>query len=187
VPNRSEIEQVNDFLQRWNVIPASKRARIGAEVPVAAMMRAALSHPDPWARRSCLSFLDHYANDESAAVFAAALADPVATVRKHALHGLACERCRVTELPVPQVVPELVRVLAHDASPDVRQGAVPILFGLQARDPRARPALARAAAAADPDPLVRTAARAALDGRGFDAARSRKAMRRRARRASPPE
>jgi len=80
-------------------------------------------------------------------------------------------------------VPELVRVRAHDTSPDVRQGAVPILFGLQARDPRARPALARAAEA-DPDPLVRTAARAALDGRGFDAARSRKAMRRRARRAS---
>ena len=183
MPNRSEIEQVNDFLQRWNVIPASKRARIGAEVPVAAMMRAAVSHPDPWARRSCLSFLDHYANDESAAVFAAALADPVATVRKHALHGLACERCRATELPVPQVVPELVRVLAEDTSADVRQGAVPILFGLQARDPRVRPALTRAAEA-DPDPLVRTAARAALDGRGFDAARSRKAMRRRARAAN---
>ena len=74
MPNRSEIEQVNDFLQRWNVIPASKRAHIAAEVPVAAMMRAAVSHPDPWARRSCLSFLDHYANDKSAAVFAAALA-----------------------------------------------------------------------------------------------------------------
>jgi hypothetical protein len=44
--------------------------------------------------------LDHHANDESCDVFRAALFDPVPHVRAIALHGLACERCRVGELCV---------------------------------------------------------------------------------------
>ena len=148
--------------------------------PVAAMRTAALHHPDARRRREALGVLDHWANDESTDVFRFALQDPVPAVRVVALHGLSCERCRSTDLCVTDVVGDLVRSLEEDPSPKVRHGLVPILRRLADRDDRARAALARAADD-DADDLVRQVAAAALEGRARDV-RSRKALRRRARR-----
>jgi HEAT repeat protein len=144
------------------------------------MQVAALEHPSARVRRNALNVLDHYANDESAAVFSRALSDPVPRVRAIALHGLSCERCRSEELCVADVVPALVKALESDDSARVRHDTVPILMRLAGRDQRAGTALTRAADT-DPDEFVRQNARAALEGRLHDV-RSRKAMRRRARR-----
>jgi hypothetical protein len=115
-------------------------------------------------RRSCLSLLDHHAADSSAAVFLAALDDPVAPVRDLALHGLACEQCRTDELCVTDVTPKVVGLLERDPNAEVRHKTIPILVRLADRDPRAIEAIKRAAEH-DDDLRVRQTAEAVLAGR----------------------
>jgi HEAT repeats len=178
--SEGQLEEAAAFLRRWNARPNKQAPLLAPEIPIAAMQAAAVHHPDPWFRRSCLSFLDHYANDESASTFLAALGDPVTLVREMALHGLAYERCRVDALCLADVMPVLSRVVRTDPSPDVRHQTVPILLRLSNRDPRAREVIGEVAQS-DDDPLVRQVAVAALEGRVRDAMRSRHDMRRAAR------
>jgi HEAT repeat protein len=183
---------VEDYFKRWNAwlqdssLPNGKwkkdwRRTEPVPSPITAFQAAALHHPNARVRRECLGLLDHYANDESASTFAAALSDPVARVRNLALHGLSCERCRTGDLAVEDVVPALLSALASDPSPKVRHNTLFILAGVAGRDRRVRPALNRAARE-DDDNLVRYVAQAALDGRVRDMG-TRKALRRRANRA----
>jgi len=146
--------------------------------PVDAARWGALHHPNARVRRDCLNILDHHANDDSLDVFRAALKDPVPRVREIALHGLACERCRTTELCVTDVAPDLIRALQTDSSAKVRHGTVGVLARLAGRNERIVAAL-RQAATDDEDPFVRQVAQAAVDGRRRDI-RSAKALRRRA-------
>ncbi len=171
---------VEDFLRRWHALPAKRRHRIAHEVPIDQMQVAALHHHNPWIRKSCLHFLDHYASDQSVATFLGALDDPVVPVRELALHGLACEQCRSAELCVSEVVPVLAGVLGSDPSPEVRQRTIPILLRLSGRDPRARLAI-EDASTKDEDRLVRQVAEASLQGDERQALRSRHDLQRRAR------
>jgi HEAT repeat protein len=180
MPSESELEHAVMFLRRWNSLPNKQAPRLAPEIPIAAMRVAAVRHPDPWVRRSCLSFLDHYANDESTDTFLAALADPVAPVRAMALHGLACEQCRADELCLADVLPVLSHVVQSDPSPEVRHAAIPMLLRLSNRDQRAQDVI-KVAATSDGDPLVRQVAVAALEGRERDALRSRHDLRRMSR------
>ncbi len=140
------------------------------------MQAMAIDDPDPWLRRRCLGLLDHHANDASTEVFRRALHDPVPPVREVALHGLACERCRSDDLCVPDVVQELVSVLEHDSSGEVRYKALAALVRFIGRDAGALTAI-RTAAVADSDGLVREAAGHVVDGRHLP---SRERLRRRA-------
>lgn len=81
-----------------------------------------------------------------------------------ALHSIACEPCKQADLCVADVVPPVIAVLHSDPDARLRIKALPVLLGLGDRDPRVREAI-RAAVETDPDPLVRSCARAALDGR----------------------
>lgn len=170
------------FLQRFVATSARRRSTVAADAPIGQIQRAALHHPDPFVRRGCLGFLDHYANEASASVSALALRDPVELVRHAALHSLACETCRTEELCVADVVPHLVEVLFADPSPELRHKAIPVLLRLADRDPRARQAVEQAADD-DRDVLVREVARRALAGQHV---RSRRAYQRRARRRRTP-
>ena len=160
---------VDAFLRRWTRLPNKQRYRLVPELPIPDMQSAAITHPNPWLRCACLSFLDHYANDDSVRIFLAALDDPVPFVREMALHGLSCERCRKAELCVADVVPVLSRVLATDTSPDVRHKVVPILMNFLSRSSPAHDAL-RLSSLSDEDLLVRRVAAAALEGRERDTA-----------------
>ena len=173
-------DAVSDFCRRWSALPNKQRYRLVPELPLHEMQLAAVTHPSPWVRCGCLSFLDHYASDDSTHVFLGALSDPVPFVRSMALHGLSCERCRTEELRVAEVVPVLTRVLADDDSAEVRHKVVPILMDLAGRSPSAREAL-ETASLGDEDPFVRQVATAALEGRQQEARRSRHALLRRAR------
>jgi HEAT repeat protein len=144
---------------------------------MALVQRGACAHPNARVRRQCLGVLDHHANDESSDVFRAALFDPVPHVRVVALHGLACERCRVGELRASEVVTDLIRVLQEDLNPKVRHGAVLVIARLAARDARVADVLTWVARE-DVDSLVRQVASAVIEGRRRDV-RSRKALRRR--------
>jgi hypothetical protein len=173
----AQSDAVNAFFRRWNALPNKQRYQLVPEVPIPDMQLAAIADPNPWLRRGCLSFLDHYANDESIHVFLRALDDPVPFVREMALHGLSCERCRTDELCVADVVPVLSRVLATDPSPEVRHKVVPILMNLVSRSRRAHEAVRRSSLS-DEDVLVRQVASAAVEGRERDACRSRHNLRR---------
>ena len=153
-----------EFLRRWEEANERGKNRLCQVAPVAAVQAGALRDPDPWMRRRYLSFLDHHANDESGAVFLAALADPVTPVREMAVHGLSCERCRSEELCVADVVPVVVRLIDSDPSPEVRHKTLAILVRLASRSVEAMEAIRRAAVE-DDDALVREAAARVLTGR----------------------
>jgi HEAT repeat protein len=160
-----------EFFRRFHSGTAKQRLRLAPKAPVEAIQRAALTHGDPFVRRDCLFFLDHYANDQSMAVFAEALHDPVDFVRNAALHSLACESCKTDDLCAADVVPGLIDVLEHDRSVEMRTKVIPVLLRLSGEDTRAKPAVERSAQN-DPDALIRQAAVDALTGR-FVAPRKR--------------
>lgn len=160
-----------EYLKLFFSATAKQKSRLMKKAPLADLQTAALHDPDPFARRACLFFLDHYANETSTAVFVRALQDPVDFVRNAALHSIACESCRATALCVADVVPSIVGVLEGDPSPDLRTRAIPTLLRLAGRDSRAWTAISRAAEH-DPDAIVRAAAASALRGR-FIAPRKR--------------
>src|SRR5215475_6944212 len=142
---RTHLELANDFVHRWGALPKQRRARLGKQMPVAAVQVAALSHPDLAIRRFCLFLLDHYASDVSSDIFRRALRDPVASVRESALHGLACERCRHEDICVAEVVTDVIETLASDSNPEVRHKALAALARFIDRDGRAGDVIAHAA------------------------------------------
>jgi hypothetical protein len=159
---RTDLEVANDFVHRWLALRKERRARLGKQIPVAAVQAAALCHPDPATRRFCLFLLDHYASDASTETFRRALRDPIASVREGALHGLACERCHHGDICITDVVTDLVEILACDPNAEVRHKTVVALSRLIGRDGRAGEAIAWAAHH-DPDPAIRHVARAVAD------------------------
>jgi hypothetical protein len=159
------------FLREFFSGTPRQRSRRLAKAPLGAVQVAALRHPDPFTRKECLFFLDHYANDQSITVFSAALEDPVDFVRNLALHSLACTSCKLEPLDTTDVVPRLVQVISSDPRPDLRLRAISMLLHLAPGDGAVRMAL-EAAATNDPDPLTRRAAVGALQGR-FVAPRKR--------------
>ncbi len=167
----TELSEAAEFLRRFFSGTVRQRSRLAAKAPLPAIQAAALRDPDPFARRAYLFFLDHYANDESMAVFGAALGDPVDFVRNAALHSLACESCKAGPMCAADVVPGLVATLEHDPSAELRTKTIPILFRLSGRASDAWVAIERASHE-DPDGLVRQAASDALAGR-FVAPRKR--------------
>jgi hypothetical protein len=179
---RSDLELANDFVYRWTSLPKERRARLGKQIPVAAVQMAAVNHHDPAMRRFCLFLLDHYASDVSSDTFRRALHDPVAAVRESALHGLACERCRREVICVTEVVTDLVAILASDPNADVRHKTVAALARFISRDGRASGAIARAGCH-DPDAAIRAVAQAVVES-GQPHVRSRKTALRDVRRAS---
>jgi hypothetical protein len=169
------------FVREWTAAPRGRRSSVGERMPVAAVRAAALMHPDPLMRRSCLFFLDHYDCDDSLETFRQALRDPVSFVRESALHRIACERCRHEEICVSDVVADLVRLLASDTNSEVRHKTVVALGRFLDRDIRAPEAVARAPQT-DPDAAVRLVAREMISS-GQPHHRGRKAAVRDERRA----
>lgn len=151
------------YLKQFFSATAKQKSRLARKAPLADLHTAALHHPDPFVRRGCLGFLDHYANEASTAVFAEAMHDPVDFVRNVALHSIACESCRTEELCIAEVVPDIVGVLESDPDAELRTKAIPTLLRLAGRDRRAWDAIGRAAEN-DPDGIVRQAAADALCG-----------------------
>jgi HEAT repeat protein len=151
------------YLKQFFSATAKQKAKLVKKAPLAELHEVALHHPDPFLRRDCLFFLDHYANESSTAVFAAALGDPVDFVRNAALHSIACESCRTEELCVSDVVTKVVGVLESDPSPELRTKAIPTLLRLGLRDGRAWEAISEASQH-DRDGIVRQAAADAMRG-----------------------
>ncbi|HKN00126.1 MAG TPA: HEAT repeat domain-containing protein [Candidatus Binataceae bacterium] len=100
-----------------------------------------LTHSDPKIRKWCAAFFDHHASKEAVPAIIRALDDPSAEVRRHAVHAIGCQRCKLDPLPV-DVVAHLIRKATKDESIRVRRSAVHLL-GLQRNDPRIAAGLER--------------------------------------------
>ena len=84
------------------------------------VVRRGLAHPHPRVRQWCAALLDHHADERSIPGLLRVLDDPVAAVRRHALHSLGCQPCKTAPLAI-DVVPLLLHRAAHDVSVRVRR------------------------------------------------------------------
>jgi hypothetical protein len=175
----SDGEVAHDDLRWLDDAPRSRRDSRRLDAPVNSLQAAALSDPDAFCRARCLGVLDHVANDTSTHVFLAALRDPVAHVRRSAVHRLTCERCRASDLCVSDVVPAVVDALAAEHDSEIRHQLVMVLGRFVRRSDLAYQTL-DTVAADDADDLPRVAATAVLT---TGHTRSRKALERLARSA----
>jgi HEAT repeat protein len=102
-------------------------------------LRRGLSHPEWRVRRWCAALMDHHADPSCVQSLIGLLDDPIADVRRSAVHALGCGDCKDFVLDV-DVVSLLVECVASDPSIRVRRVAVHML-GCQPPDTRAVEAL----------------------------------------------
>lgn len=93
-----------------------------------------LSHPNWRVRKWCAAFMDHYADDRCVDALVVALDDSIADVRRHAVHGIGCQPCKMSPLKI-DVVALLIERALNDSSIRVRRSAVHLL-GCQPPDNR---------------------------------------------------
>ena len=96
---------------------------------------AGLSHPNWRVRKECADLMDHLADDRCVEPLLRLLQDPVAAVRRLALHALGCQRCKACPLDV-DIVSHLISSATKDKSIQVRRVAIHLL-GCQPLDARA--------------------------------------------------
>jgi len=69
-----------------------RTARVSAEARAALI--AGLEHPNAKVRWWCLQLMDHLADESYVPFILAKFSDPVAKVRRHAIHALSCGACK---------------------------------------------------------------------------------------------
>ena len=69
-----------------------RRVRVRPEAKAALI--AGLEHPNAKVRWWCLQLMDHLADESYLAPILSKLSDPVAKVRRHAIHALSCAACK---------------------------------------------------------------------------------------------
>ena len=142
----TDLEALLPFVERlggpdWRVSGAAFQALVAAGEAGREAVRLGLSHPVPRVRAACADFYDHLGSDEDVPVLRELLADPVPSVRRQAVHSLACQRCKDAPLET-DLTETLIGLALDDPTPRVRREAV---YGLSNRapDPRIVAALER--------------------------------------------
>lgn len=121
---------------------------------------------DPRLRSQCALLIDRLAGNDSFELMLLLLDDPDPSVRRHAMHALACDRCKaddVCALPRDEIIRQAARMLATDPHKHVRALALEVLARWVHEDDDARLAIERAAAS-DPNPGNRKMAKWFLPG-----------------------
>ena len=129
-------------------------------------VEAGLLSDDPTLRAQCAVLIDRLAGNDSFELMLLLLDDPQPGVRHHALHALACDRCKsddVCSLPRSQIIIEASRMLETDPDAHVRAVALEVLARWVHEDGAARAAI-EGAAESDPTPANRKKAKWYLPG-----------------------
>jgi HEAT repeat protein len=137
-----ELQQLVELLasRDWRAVSATWETLVAMGDRGLDAVVAGLAHAEARVRRGCADFLDHYGTDACVpALRDTALRDPVAGVRRAAVHALLCQRCKLCAL-TSDLMDLLVQVALEDSSMRVRGEAIWGL-GAQPRDPRAVAAL----------------------------------------------
>ncbi len=109
-------------LRRVRVSPEAKAALIDG-----------LEHPNAKVRWWCLQLMDHLADESYLEPILSKLSDPVAKVRRHAIHALSCGACKPNRQVLALEIEAALRdVLASDADEKVRAEARQALAALGA-------------------------------------------------------
>jgi hypothetical protein len=144
----------------WRAVGAAvERLAAAGDAGMRAVL-AGLAHPNPRVRRGCADFFDHHGTDVCVeALWQLACSDPIAYVRRAALHSLGCQRCKPSPLH-GDLVSILIDRALHDPNARVRREAI---AGLSFHPPDGRAASALASILHDtPDPHARRLAHQAL-------------------------
>lgn len=100
-------------LRRVRVRPEAKAALIGG-----------LDHPNAKVRWWCLQLMDHLADESYLEPILSKLDDPVAKVRRHAIHALSCGACKPNRQVLAVPIESALRgALSTDPDPRVREEA----------------------------------------------------------------
>lgn len=126
------------MVRRHAATPARAFADLRASglVPLDVLADGALHHPDAVIRRRAIDLLDHLGDETTTPVLVTALRDPVPRIRRHAVHALACRRCRPAGGCV-DIRPYLRVLAATDPNAKVRDTARRALGELEVRQPAA--------------------------------------------------
>ena len=147
-----QLATVDDWRTAYPLLDRAGPAAIDALI-------GGLAHANPRVRQWCAALLDHHADARCLPGLVRLLDDPVAAVRRHALHTLGCQPCKPAPLAV-DVVPLLLQRATDDPSVRVRRAAAHLL-GCQPPDSRAAAGL-RVIAATTGDAKLRRNAQWAL-------------------------
>jgi HEAT repeat protein len=113
-----------------------RHARVRPEARAALI--AGLDHPNALVRWWCLQLMDHLADESYLEPILAKFSDPVAKVRRHAVHALGCAACKPERTPLRLEIEPALRALA-ERDPDARvreeaRQALATLGGLSGAD-----------------------------------------------------
>jgi HEAT repeat protein len=94
-----------------------RRARVNSEAKAALI--SGLNHPNAKVRWWCLQLMDHLADETYLEPILSKLTDPVAKVRRHAIHALSCGVCKPNRQVLAVQIESALRA-ALSADPDQR-------------------------------------------------------------------
>jgi HEAT repeat protein len=112
-----------------------RRVRVSPEAKAALI--AGLEHSNPKVRWWCLQLMDHLADESYLEPILSKLSDPVAKVRRHAIHALSCGACKPNRQSLAVDIEVALRgVLASDSDEKVREEACLALAALGPSSPQ---------------------------------------------------
>lgn len=143
----------------WTRCADAEKALFAAGDDGVAAVARGLVDPRPHVRKACARWGDHYGGDPLVPHLLSALDDPCASVRREAVHALACQRCKPAPLTI-DLSARLRRIATDDPSKRVRYQAT---WALCANPPDAESlALLHRLRSDDPVPNIRTLAHSLL-------------------------
>lgn len=112
------------ILELVGAINASDLRRVQVDPSAKAALIAGLDHRNAKVRWWCLQLMDHLADESYLEPILSKLGDPVAKVRRHAIHALTCGACKPGRSTLAFDLGETLReVIANDADEKVREEA----------------------------------------------------------------
>ena len=105
-------------------INANDLRRVRVRPQAKAALIAGLEHPNAKVRWWCLQLMDHLADESYREPILSKLGDPVAKVRRHAIHALSCAACKPNRAALDvDIDAALRRAIAADPDERVRAEA----------------------------------------------------------------
>src|SRR5262245_39737273 len=124
----ADVKRRNDaIVELVGAINANDLRRVQLRPEARAALVAGLNHPNAKVRWWCLQLMDHLADESYLEPILSKLSDPVAKVRRHAVHALTCGACKPNRRTLKIEIESALRTLL-ETDPDekvreeVRQG-----------------------------------------------------------------
>jgi HEAT repeat protein len=112
------------ILDLVGAINANDLRRVRVKPEARAALISGLDHPNAKVRWWCLQLMDHLADESYLEPILTKLSDPVAKVRRHAIHALSCGVCKPNRQPLAiRIEAALLRALELDSDLRVREEA----------------------------------------------------------------